>query len=85
MEKGEREKAEYQAIFERMTAWFQVFLLFLILQDLASHFRTDWFSLMGWGLVTKCAQLLITSDYYLPSTSKDRSTMRAELTGVIAN
>ena len=33
-----------------------------------------------WGLLTRWAQLLITSNYYLPSTPKDQSTMRAELT-----
>ena len=33
-----------------------------------------------WGLVTRWAQLLITYDYSLPSTSKDLSKMRAELT-----
>ena len=32
------------------------------------------------GLVTRWAQLLITSSYYLPSTPKDWSTIRAELT-----
>ena len=32
------------------------------------------------GLVTRWAQLLITSSYNLPSTPKDQSTMRAELT-----
>ena len=32
------------------------------------------------GLVTSWAQLLITSNYYLPSTLKVQSTMRAELT-----
>ena len=32
-----------------------------------------------WDLVTRWAQLLITSNYYLPSTPKDWSTMRAEL------
>ena len=31
-----------------------------------------------WGLETRWAQLLITSSYYLPSTPKDQSTMRAE-------
>ena len=34
-----------------------------------------------WGLVTKWALLLITSHYYLPSSHKDQSAMRAELTG----
>ena len=34
-------------------------------------------------LVTKWAELLITSNYYLPNTLKDCSTIRAELTGVI--
>ena len=33
-----------------------------------------------WGLVTRWAQLLITSNYYLPSTLKDQSSMRADLT-----
>ena len=37
-----------------------------------------------WGLVTRWAQLLIISNFYLPSISKDQSTMRAKLTGVIA-
>ena len=34
----------------------------------------------SWGLLTKWAQLLITSNYYLPSTPKDQSMMRADLT-----
>ena len=37
----------------------------------------------NWGLVTRWAQLLITSTYYLPSTPKDQSRMRAELTRVV--
>ena len=36
-----------------------------------------------WDLVTRWAQLLITSHYYLPRTSKDQSTMKAELIRVI--
>ena len=32
------------------------------------------------GLATRWAQLLITFNYYLPSTLKDQSTTRAELT-----
>ena len=38
-----------------------------------------------WGLVTRWAQLLSTSSNYLPSKSKDRSTTRAKLTGIIEN
>ena len=34
------------------------------------------------GLMTIWVQLLITSHYYLPSTQKDWSTMRAELAEV---
>ena len=42
---------------------------------LAAHFRFH-----GWGSVTRWAQLLITSNYYLPITAKEQSMMRAELT-----
>ena len=38
---------------------------------LATHFCTDWLSHLG--LVTRCAQLLITSKYYLPSVPKPKS------------
>ena len=38
-----------------------------------------------WGLVTRWAQLMITINYYLPSKSKDQSSMRAELSVVIGN
>ena len=56
-----------------------------LLQDLlASHFRTDWLSWLGLG-----NQVGSTTDHitncYLPSTLKDWSVMRAELTGIIAN
>ena len=37
----------------------------------------------NWDLVTRWAQLLITSNYYLPSTPKYRSTMRAELSELL--
>ena len=30
----------------------------------------------NWGLATRWAQPLITSNYYLPSTTKDQSTIR---------
>ena len=36
-----------------------------------------------WGLATKWAQLLITSNYYQPSTPIDQSTMRAELQSLL--
>ena len=42
-----------------------------------SHFRTDWLSQLG--LVIRLVQLLITSNYYPPSTPQNQSTMRAEL------
>ena len=46
---------------------------------LASHFRTDWLSRLGLG-----NQVGSTTDHlancYLPSTPKDRSTMKEELT-----
>ena len=37
----------------------------------------------NWGLVTRWAQLLITSNYLLPSSRKDQSTIRAELTELL--
>ena len=54
--------------------------LFLLLPRpfLTTHFFTTWLSRLG--LVTRWAQPLITSNYNLLSTTKDRSTMRAELT-----
>ena len=42
-------------------------------------------SFHDWGLVTRWALLLITSNYNLPSKSKDQSTKKAELTGVVVN
>ena len=51
---------------------------------LAFHFHTDWLSWLGLS-----NQVDSTTDHltncYLPSTPKDRSTMKAELTRVIAN
>ena len=44
---------------------------------LASHFHIDWHYS---GSITRWAQLLITSKYYLPSTQKVQSRKRAELT-----
>ena len=52
--------------------------------SLASHFPTDWLSWLGLGNQVGSTTDHLTN-YYLPSTLRDRSTMRAELTGVIAN
>ena len=52
----------------------QIFFLPLIFAPTGSH---------NWCLVTRRAKTLITSNYYLPSTSKDQSTMSVELTDLL--
>ena len=46
----------------------------------ARHLISALTGFFDWGLLTRWAQLLITCNYYLPSTPKDQSTTRAELT-----
>ena len=60
------------------------YMLFCLPDLLASRFRTDWLSQLGLGNQDGSTTDHL-ANFCLPSTLRDGSKMRAELSGIIAN